>query len=93
MDQNKADIIALNGLTYIAENEDCLAGYLNLSGTSLEQLKQRISNPETMPSILASIFDYFLQNENYLIEFSNDQNIDPKDIQKARRFFPGAVDF
>ena len=93
MDQNRAEILAINGLSYVVADEKCLIGYLNLSGTSLEQLKNCMTNPESMPSTLGSIMDFLLQNEPYLIEFCESQNIDPNDIAKARRLFPGAIDY
>ncbi|MCP5382636.1 MAG: DUF3572 family protein [Kordiimonadaceae bacterium] len=90
MDKNRADIIAINCLSFIAADEKYLAGYLNLTGTDIYQLKKNTENPDEMPSVLASILDFLLQNENYLIEFSKIYEIDPADIQKARRLFPGA---
>ena len=67
MDQNKAEILAINGLSFVVENEKCLAEYLNLSGTSLEHLKSCITNPNSMNTTLGSIIDFLLQNEAYLI--------------------------
>ena len=92
MNRDSAEIIALNGLTFIAENEQYLASYLNLSGIDLTLLKDNMSNQETMPHILASIFDFLLQNEKILIEFSETYTIEPMDIDKGRRCFPGAID-
>ena len=92
MNRDSAEVIALNGLTFIAENEKYLASYLNLSGIDLTLLKDNISNPETMPHILASIFDFLLQNEKILIEFSQAHNVEPMDIDKGRHCFPGAID-
>lgn len=90
MDRDHAEIIAINGLSFIASNEKYLSHYIKLSGISLEQLQEGTSNPSTMPNILASIIDFFLQNENYLIEFSEENHITPDQIAKTRIFFPGA---
>lgn len=91
MDYDRAEIIAINGLSFIASDEKYLGGYLNLSGTNIEQLRENTANPSTMPQILASILDYLLQNEKYLVEFSQAYQIDPADIAKARQLFPGAI--
>lgn len=91
MDYDRAEIIAINGLSFIASDEKYLGGYLNLSGTNIEQLRENTANPSTMPQILASILDYLLQNEKYLVEFSKAYQIDPADIAKARQLFPGAI--
>ena len=90
MDHDRAEIIAINSLSFIAENEKYLGGYLNLTGVDLKQIKENISNPKFMPGIFASVIDFLLQNEKYLIEFSENNQLDPMDIQKARQFFPGA---
>lgn len=93
MDYDRAEIIAINGLSFIANDEKYLGGYLNLSGTNIEQLKENTTNPSTMPQILASILDYLLQNEKYLVEFSQAYQVDPTDIAKARQLFPGATHY
>lgn len=91
MDYDRAEIIAINCLSFIAAEEKYLAEYLNLSGIDLKQLKENTSNPDMMPNILASVLDFLLQNENYLVEFSRSYQLNPADIQKTRRFFPGAM--
>ncbi|MEZ5757269.1 MAG: DUF3572 family protein [Emcibacteraceae bacterium] len=90
MDKDRAEIIAINCLSFIAADEKYLAGYLNLTGTDIYQLKKNTENPDEMPSILGSVLDYLMQNEKYLLEFSEVYEVDPTDIQKARRLFPGA---
>ncbi len=91
MDNDRAEIIALNGLSFIAGEEKCLEVYLNFTGVNIKQLKKNISNPKTMPETLASIIDFLLQNEKYLVDFSDQNNINPMDIQKTRQYFPGAT--
>ena len=93
MDYDRAEIIAINGLSFIASEEKYLGGYLKLSGTDIEQLRENTANPSTMPGILASILDYFLQNEKHLIEFAQEYEIDPTDIARARQCFPGAIHY
>lgn len=90
MDQDRAEVIALNGLFFIAGDEKYLEPYLNLSGLDIKQLKENASNPDTAPNILASIIDFLLQNEKILIDFSTINYLDPRDIQKTRQYFPGA---
>ena len=46
MDHQRAEIIAINSLSFIAADEIILASYLNLSGTDLNQVKDNLSNPE-----------------------------------------------
>lgn len=91
MDYYQAEIIALNALSFVAGNEKYLELYLNLSGINIKQLKETTSNPKSMTDILASIIDFLLQNEKYLVEFSDQFNINPSDIQLARQYFPGGA--
>ncbi len=91
MDTDRAEIIAINSLSFIASNEKYLAGYLNLSGSDLNILRKNLQNPQTSQNIYASILDYLLQNEKYLIEYCEEYDINPLDIRRARNVFPGAV--
>ena len=93
MDHERAEIIAINALSFIAENETYLSGYLKLSGMSLDYVKESMANPESMKTILASVIDYLLQNEKCLIDFADTYEIDPKDVAKSRNSFPGAMPF
>lgn len=93
MDNDRAEIIAINALSFVASDEKILAGYLNLSGIDLHQIKENLANPETMAGILSGVLDYLLQNEKYLIDFSEESQLDPKEINAARLCFPGAIHF
>ena len=91
MDYDRAELIAINSLSFIASEEKYLERYLNMSGINLTQLKENTSNPDLMPNILASVIDFLLQNENCLIEYSENYQLDPTEIQRTRAFFPGAI--
>ena len=91
LDKDRAEIIAINSLSFVASNEKYLAGYLNLSGSDLDVLKSALQTPETSQNIYASILDYLLQNEKYLIEYCDEYELDPLDINRARKLFPGAM--
>lgn len=93
MDYDRAEIIAINALSFVASDEKILAGYLNLSGTDLNQIKENLANPETMTGVLSGVLDYLLQNEKYLIDFSEESQLDPKEISAARHCFPGAIHY
>ena len=90
MDFDRAEIIAINGLSFIASNEKYLAGYLNLSGSDLNILRENIANPTSAKNVYASVLDYFLQNEKHLVEYAETYKIEPMDIGRARQLFPGA---
>jgi len=89
MNYDQAEILGLRALAHMAENEDILIAYLGLSGISPGALKSAAADPATLPGILASILDYFLQNEKRLIAFCHAENIAPDQLNKARQFLPG----
>lgn len=93
MDHERAEIIAINALSFIAEKESYLSGYLKLSGMSLDYVKQSMANEIAMKTILASVLDYMLQNEKCLLEYAQAYEIDPKEIVKSRISFPDAMPF
>ncbi|MCC3860487.1 DUF3572 domain-containing protein [Pseudemcibacter aquimaris] len=93
MDHDNAEILAINALSFVASDEKLLSGYLKLSGTSLEDLKSDMGNPERFNALLGSILDYLMQNENALIGYAEEYNIDPTNISAARGAFPGAMPF
>jgi len=93
MDHERAEIIAINALSFIAENETYLSGYLKLSGMSLDYVKASMAKTSSMKTILASVIDYMLQNEKCLLDFAENYEIDPKDVVKSRTSFPDAMPF
>jgi len=86
MDQEQAEILALEVFSFLAENEDGLIAYMRLSGLRPEDLKNNISNPE----ILSGVLDFLLQDEKRLVLFCENHQYDPNIIQKARHSLPGA---
>lgn len=93
MDYDRAEIIAINALSFIASDEKHLSGYLKLTGMSLESVKSDLENKNKIGTILGSILDYMLQNEKCLIECADAYEIKPKDVVKARNCFPNAMPF
>lgn len=93
MDHDRAEIIAINALSFIASDEKKISGYLKLTGMSLEKVKTDIENQDTMNTILGSILDFMMQNEKYLIEFANSYELRPQEVVNARNSFPNAMPF
>ncbi len=90
MDFDRAEIIAINCLSFIASDENHLSVYLNLCGHDLDTLRENVTNPKKMKETFAGILDFLMSNENLLLEFAESYSLNPLDIGRARRFFPGA---
>jgi hypothetical protein len=80
-----AAIIALNLISYLANDEDKLSRFCTLTGLSPGDLRDSISSAEFQ----AMALDYALQNEELLIDFATQQNLSPQEIVAARRNLPG----
>lgn len=77
--------IALNFITYLADDEDRLSRFCALSGLGIGELKREVGNPEFQGFLL----DYALQDESLLLAFAAQFNIKPERIAAARRRLPG----
>lgn len=93
MDQDRAEIIAINALSFIASDEKYLSGYLRLSGMSIEGVKADMENPDNLHTILVSILDFMMQNEKCLMAFADTYELRPPEIVKARNSFPNTMPY
>lgn len=85
MNDEQAEILGLQALSYVAGDEEILLAYLKLSGITPQDLRNSASDPATLGSIL----DYFLQNEKRLLAFCEVAEIRPDHVAQARRQLPG----
>jgi hypothetical protein len=80
-----SEIIALQALAFIAQSQDDLERFLNLSGLDTEDLRRRAGEPE----LLAAVLDFLLANEPLLTAFCASETIDSRHIHMARHALPG----
>lgn len=85
MDKEKAETIALQVLSYIANDEGLLARLLANSGLSPEELKTRVREPE----FLGGVLDAILADDKDLLQFCTLASLSPQTIILARRILPG----
>ncbi len=81
-----AHTLALQAVSYIAQQESLLNQFLTAVGSTLPALKKSLGQEET----LAAVLDWLLQNETTLIEFCQDLDVAPDMIWRARRMLPGS---
>ena len=93
MDFDRAEIIGINALSFIASDEKHLSGYLRLTGMDIDTLRSDMTNQHKIKTILTSILDYMMQNEKCLLEYAETYELDPEDIVKSRDILPGAMPF
>jgi hypothetical protein len=84
---DQAETIALKAIHFILADDDLQQGFLAASGISPGEFKNLIGDPE----FLGGVLDFLLGNEEQLIAFCEEYEIEPTEPAKARLSFPGAV--
>ncbi|HEY0265371.1 MAG TPA: DUF3572 domain-containing protein, partial [Rhizomicrobium sp.] len=82
-----AEILALEGLGWLAGDEDALQRFLNLSGIDADALREGAGSPEMGVAVL----DFLLADDELLLRFCESVGVSPKDLHLARHRLGGAV--
>ena len=85
MKQEQAETIALGALGWLAANEDLLPVFMNASGLSEADLRQRASEPE----LLGSVLDFILMDDEWVVACCDVQQIPYDRLMRARAALPG----
>jgi Protein of unknown function (DUF3572) len=76
----KAEILALEALAWLAGQPDGIDRFLTVSGLDAADLRRAVGDRD----LLGSVLDFLLANEPLLLEFCQDGSILPKAIHMAR---------
>ena len=76
----KAEILALEALAWLAGKPDGIARFLTISGLDAADLRRAVGDRD----LLGSVLDFLLVNEPLLLEFCQDASILSKAIHMAR---------
>jgi hypothetical protein len=85
MTPENAEILALQGLGWLAGEPEHLPKFLNLSGLDAADLRQAAGTPEMSVAIL----DYLLAHEELLLGFCESEAVRPGDLHLARHVLGG----
>lgn len=85
MTPENAEILALEGLGWLAGDPEALERFLRLSGVEAADLREAAGNPQTGVAVL----DFFLAHEAFLVRFCADNGTDPKTVLLARHRLNG----
>ena len=80
MNTEKAEILALQGLGWLAGDEDGLQRFLNLSGLDAGSLRASAGSADMNVAVL----DFLLAHEDLLLRFCETAAISPTDMHQAR---------
>ena len=75
-----AETLAVAALSYLASEPEHLGGFLAASGIGPADIRAAARDAE----FLAGVLDHFSANEDLLVAFAKDQDIDPGEIERAR---------
>jgi len=87
MNTENAEILALQGLGWLASDEDGLQRFLNLSGLDAAALRFQAGTLEMNVAVL----DFLLAQEDLLLRFCEAQAIPAREVHLARHRLGGDV--
>jgi hypothetical protein len=85
MKQEIAETRALAILGWLAGQEELLPLFLGASGATETDLRARAAEPE----FLASVVDFLMMQDHWVIDCATDQGWRPEDIMAIRAGLPG----
>lgn len=83
--QEAAHSIALQAAAWMAAESDMLGHFLGATGMSVQDLKERLADPE----VLAAMIDFILMDDSTIIDCAAYCQIQPQDLATVRQCLPG----
>jgi hypothetical protein len=87
MNTERAEVLALEGLGWLAGEEDGIERFLTQSGTDAAALRDAAGSPEMGVAIL----DFLLANEDLLLRFCESASVSAKELHLARHALGGEI--
>jgi hypothetical protein len=85
MTPERAEVLALEGLGWLAGQEDGIQRFLTQSGIDAETLRDAAGST----GMNVAMLDFLLGNEDLLLPFCESLSIAPKDVHMARHVLGG----
>jgi hypothetical protein len=85
MTPENAEILALEGLGWLAGEEDGIQRFLNQSGIDAAALRDAAGSP----GMGVAILDFLLGNEDLLLRFCESASLSPRQLHGARHCLGG----
>ena len=87
MTPDRAQTIALQALGWLVGNDDLCPTFLGSTGSSVDDLRARASDPE----FLGFVLDFLLSDEAALLAFCDESGVAPDRPMRARAALPGGA--
>ena len=86
MTPERAELIAIQALGWLAGNDDLGPAFLGQTGARAEDLRARAADP----AFLASVLEYLTMDDQWIIAFCDDHGLGYDLPLRARYALPGA---
>jgi uncharacterized protein DUF3572 len=83
--RDTAEMLAIQALTFIAEEPEQLNRFLGMSGIDADDIRAAAREP----AFLAGVLEHMLADESLLIAFAESAGIEPREIARARSALGG----
>ncbi|MFO1249029.1 MAG: DUF3572 domain-containing protein [Alphaproteobacteria bacterium] len=87
MNPDRAEVLALEGLGWLAGQEDGIGRFLGHAGIDAATLRDAAGSP----GMNVAVLDFLLGQEELLVAFCDATDISPKDVHMARHVLGGEV--
>lgn len=88
LSRESADIFALNALGWIVGQEDILPAFLGATGSSEGDIRDRVSDPE----FLLSVLDFLMMDDQWIISCCDALQVPYERVNEARQAMPGGAE-
>ncbi len=88
MTPERAEILGLEGLGWLAGDEDALTRFLSGSGAGIAELRRAAESRDT----LLAVVEFLLAQEDLMARFCEAAGIEPVALHQARHMLAGACD-
>lgn len=87
MRRERAEYLAIEALSFLANDMDKLGAFLTQTGLEPTRLRQAAADP----GFLAGVLDFFAADEEYLLKFAEYLQVSPDVIARARTVLGGII--
>jgi len=88
MQQDRAQIVALQALAWLATEEDMFLAFLNTTGADMADLKLRATDPDFQIAVL----DFLMTNDAWIVTFCDAHALPYSEPAAARAALPGGTE-
>ena len=85
--QDAAETLALKALAWLVGNEDLFPVFMGATGADRDAVREQAGDP----AFLASVLDFLLMDDAWIIAFCDNQAIAYEDPMQARAALPGGA--